>query len=221
MALPIITPRTLITRLAEYINELVVFLAGKVGGSIIYGGTGSGENLELHSTSHATKGKTIIGNTLYVDEVNSRLGVGLNNPTTLLHLKSLSTIIQLLIETTGATEASLRLKNSTITLNIRVTGSGAFKIIDESSAKEPFIISNGAPTNSLFISTTGEIGINTATPNSKALIDFTSTTKGVLFPRMASTQRDAITSPPAGLTIYNTTTTKIETYNGTNWNAHW
>jgi hypothetical protein len=33
-----------------------VLLAGRVGGQIVYGGTGSGDDLTLYSTSHATKG---------------------------------------------------------------------------------------------------------------------------------------------------------------------
>lgn len=51
-----------------------------------------------------------------------------------------------------------------------------------------------------------------------AAVQIDSTTKGLLLPRMTSTQRDAISSPPAGLLIYNTTTTKLEVYNGS-WTA--
>lgn len=43
-----------------------------------------------------------------------------------------------------------------------------------------------------------------AAANSKSLIDLTSTTKGLLLPRMTKTQRDAISSPPDGLLIYQT-----------------
>ena len=48
------------------------------------------------------------------------------------------------------------------------------------------------------------VGIGTPTPNSKAALDITSTTQGLLPPRMNSTQRAAITSPPAGLLVYQT-----------------
>lgn len=60
---------------------------------------------------------------------------------------------------------------------------------------------------------------STATANSKAALEVTSTTKGMLPPRMTTAQRDAITSPPTGLTIYNTTTSALNTYNGTAWVA--
>jgi hypothetical protein len=66
---------------------------------------------------------------------------------------------------------------------------------------------------------TDNIGIGTGTPNSKALIDMTSTTKGFLPPRMTTTQRELISSPPAGLIIFNQTTSKHEGYTGTTWSA--
>ena len=63
----------------------------------------------------------------------------------------------------------------------------------------------------------GNLGIGTATPDASAILDVNSVTKGFLPPRMTTTQRDAITSPVAGLTIYNTISKKLETYDGTAW----
>jgi hypothetical protein len=50
-----------------------------------------------------------------------------------------------------------------------------------------------------------------------ALMSLESTTRGFLLPRMTTTQRDAITSPATGLSIYNTTTNSVEFYNGSVW----
>ena len=50
-----------------------------------------------------------------------------------------------------------------------------------------------------------------------AITEIRSTTKGVLLPRMTTTQRNAIASPATGLEIYNTTTNRKEVYNGTFW----
>jgi hypothetical protein len=66
---------------------------------------------------------------------------------------------------------------------------------------------------------TFNVGIGTDTPNAKALLDVASTTKGFLPPRMTTAQRDAITSVPAGLMIYNTSTNKLNFYNGSAWEA--
>jgi hypothetical protein len=54
------------------------------------------------------------------------------------------------------------------------------------------------------LATFAQVGIGTATPNASAQLDVTSTTKGFLPPRMTSTQRAAITSPPTGLLVYQT-----------------
>ncbi|MBF4505390.1 hypothetical protein IRZ83_01850 [Flavobacterium sp. JLP] len=49
-----------------------------------------------------------------------------------------------------------------------------------------------------------QIGIGTVTPNASSVLDITSTTKGMLAPRMTTTQRTAITTPADGLLVYDT-----------------
>jgi hypothetical protein len=61
------------------------------------------------------------------------------------------------------------------------------------------------------------VGIGTAIPAASAKLDVASTNSGFLPPRMDSTQRNAIASPAAGLTIYNTTLKSVQVYNGTAW----
>lgn len=58
------------------------------------------------------------------------------------------------------------------------------------------------------LAVTGNVGIGGAAAASAALT-VTSTTQGLLFPRMTEVQRDAISAPAAGLVIYNTTTNKL------------
>jgi hypothetical protein len=68
--------------------------------------------------------------------------------------------------------------------------------------------------------TTGAAGIGTLTPAASSLLDVTSTTKGVLIPRMTKTQRDAIVSPAQGLLIYQTNSTPgFYNYDGSVWTA--
>jgi hypothetical protein len=50
-----------------------------------------------------------------------------------------------------------------------------------------------------------------------ALVAMNSTTKGFLPPRMTTTQRTAISSPAAGLVVYDTTLNVMTYYNGTLW----
>lgn len=58
----------------------------------------------------------------------------------------------------------------------------------------------------------------TSAPNASAALDVVSTTKGFLPPRMTTTQRDLISSVATGLVLYNTTTNKLQCYNGSTWN---
>jgi hypothetical protein len=78
-----------------------------------------------------------------------------------------------------------------------------------------------ATTTHMTMSAAGNVGIGTGLtlPNSKAVLELASTTKGFLPPRMTTAQRDAITSVPAGLMIYNTSTNKLNFYNGSAWEA--
>lgn len=57
------------------------------------------------------------------------------------------------------------------------------------------------------------------TPDASVAIQSDSTTKGWLPSRMTTTQRDAIASPATGIFIYNTTTSQLEFWNGTSWEA--
>jgi len=60
-----------------------------------------------------------------------------------------------------------------------------------------------------------QIGIGTTTPANSAALDVTSTSKGVLIPRMNSTQRDAIATPANSLLIWNTSNNTFEVYKST------
>ena len=53
------------------------------------------------------------------------------------------------------------------------------------------------------------VGIGTATPDASSLLDVTSVGKGFLPPRMTTAQKNAITTPAAGLIVYDTTLNKL------------
>lgn len=72
----------------------------------------------------------------------------------------------------------------------------------------------------LTISSYGQVGIDTTTPNASAALDITSTTKGVLIPRMTFAQRNLIVSPATGLLIYQTDSTPgFYYFNGVSWQS--
>jgi len=63
------------------------------------------------------------------------------------------------------------------------------------------------------------VGIGTNTPNSSAILDISSTNKGLLAPRMTTAQRSAIASPVKGLIVYDSDLNALYHYNGSAWSA--
>jgi hypothetical protein len=61
------------------------------------------------------------------------------------------------------------------------------------------------------------VGIGTNTPATSAALDISSTSKGLLIPRMSTSQRNTIASPTTGLQIFNTDDQCIDMYDGANW----
>lgn len=64
--------------------------------------------------------------------------------------------------------------------------------------------------------TAAAIGQNTA-PSASQVAIFTSTTKGLVFPRMTTTQKNAIATPIEGMVVYDTTLHKLCIYTGSAW----
>jgi len=72
------------------------------------------------------------------------------------------------------------------------------------------------------------VSIGTSAAVKSAILDITSTAKGILPPRMTTAQRDAISSPATGLTLFCTDCTAtdastgvMQTYNGATWKNYW
>jgi hypothetical protein len=66
---------------------------------------------------------------------------------------------------------------------------------------------------------TGTVSVGTASPSPSAVLDLTSTSKGLLLPRLTFVQKSAIVSPEAGLILWCTdcgANGELQVYNGTN-----
>lgn len=71
-----------------------------------------------------------------------------------------------------------------------------------------------------FANAQNNVGIGTSTPDPSAMLDVSSTTQGMLVPRMTAAQRALITTPATGLLVYQTDmTTGFYFYNGTAWTS--
>ena len=74
----------------------------------------------------------------------------------------------------------------------------------------------------VFTATTyAQVGIGTTNPNTSAALDITSTTKGLLPPRMTTDERDLITSAAKGLIVFNTTLNTLQINEGDAATANW
>jgi hypothetical protein len=62
-----------------------------------------------------------------------------------------------------------------------------------------------------------QVGIGTTDPDTSAMLDITSSTKGMLVPRMTTVQKDAIVTPVSGLLVYDTTLGKFSYFTGSDW----
>lgn len=69
------------------------------------------------------------------------------------------------------------------------------------------------------IITNAQVGIGTIDPDRSAILDITSTTQGMLTPRMTTAQRVAISTSPSskGLLVFDTDENAFNFFNGTSW----
>lgn len=112
--------------------------------------------------------------------------------------------------------------NQTVKLRTTLNSNGTQTIV--SGTANITQIGSSAIVNSWILSgndvynTSGDVGIGTTTPAASALLDLTSTSKGMLIPRMTAAQKTAIASPSTGLLIFQTDAPAgFYYYTGSNW----
>lgn len=65
--------------------------------------------------------------------------------------------------------------------------------------------------------TLAQVGVGTTSPDASSALDITSTTQGLLAPRMTTTERTAIVSPAKGLLVFDADLNVFYFYDGTSW----
>lgn len=63
------------------------------------------------------------------------------------------------------------------------------------------------------------VGIGTNSPNASAILDLSSTSRGLLLPRLTIHQRNAMQTPVAGMLIWNSTSNQLQIFQGQRWNG--
>jgi type VI protein secretion system component Hcp len=149
------------------------------------------------------------------------IGIGTTTPQSKLHILNsqagdggLSQSLLIENNATGSGEAGVLFKNT------GSTGTGAkgwFMGLNQTrnmswAYGNSFLFS----LTKMTLDSTGSLGIGTLDPNNSAILDVTSTDKGILLPRLADTSN--VTAPAAGLVIYNQNTKTPNFFDGTKWN---
>ena len=165
-------------------------------------------------------------------------GINILNPSAAFHIKgsgSTSATTSLLVQNSAGTQA-LRMRDDRvlefsslnniihptnirggITDGMNILFNNGFTICDDSETRRinmPYVAGIRIPDTSNYPLT---LGSDTKAVAS-AQLEMVSTTQGFLPPRMTTTQKNAISSPAAGLVVYDSTTNKLCCYNGSTWN---
>jgi hypothetical protein len=148
------------------------------------------------------------------NNTTKRLGVGTNAPTASSHIKgsgSTSATTSLLVQNSAGSSALSIKDDGYVTAHVGLFSLGALTGVNVAASN---ILYNAKFWNQADGGTT--IGAQAA-PAASSILDIRSTTSGVLFPRMTTTQKNVI-SAVAGLVVYDSTTNKLQCYNGSTWN---
>jgi hypothetical protein len=210
----------------------------------IYRGTGGGWSRNVMTTGNQTiSGQKTFSDVLFIANNNAIRGTGSGATQFYIDgnggLGGTVTIRASTIQTNGNLTVS---NGATITNNTTFTGTNLTNTMTGTGIVSSRITNTGtgggtwyfeqwrnAPAGSLEISNSisnagltlfpsRNVSIGSNTEVSSAKLNVESTTSGFMPPRMTTSQRDLISSPAAGLIIYNTSTNKHQGYNGTTWN---
>ena len=187
---------TFSTGLTRTTNTITANLStGVSGGQSVIGGTASGNNLTLSSTSNATKGKILFGTSGY-DEVNNRLGIGTTVPPTQMAIVNAGIAV---LNGGSFSDSTLQLRHNNENIG-RATaiefsfgnGNNSYvgsRIVGETASAGGGNLhfqtgsgSYGTYTTKMIVLKNGNVGIGTTTPgNLLSIVGNSSTPGGVAF----------------------------------------
>ena len=163
-------------------------------------------NNTLNVSGTSNLNDSIIGGTLNVNNTSYLKSTIVNGTLTVSSICDLQHIIN---QGTLYVSGSTNLNNCTVNSNLTVLNNSNLNTVTIRSTLNVSSIS-------IF---NNSVGIGTNLPNSNALLDLSSTTKGFLPPRMTTTERTNISTPTQGLTVYDTTENKLYIYDSLSWTA--
>jgi hypothetical protein len=151
---------------------------------------------------------------LFSSNANAQIGIGTTTPnaSAALDIKSSGSAVGLLLPRLTTAERDATIKSPSAGLVIYNTTSKVLEVAISGSFWVNIVNGTTTAVASGATSSTGKIGIGTNTPNANAVLDVSSTTKGVLLPQAANDPTGV-----EGMIYYNTTSDIVKLYNGSSW----
>ncbi len=193
------TQGTNLAYLTTTTDDLVLGGNSVATADILLGDTGSavfneqGNDVDFRVESDANE------NMLFVDASTSFVGIGTNAPTHRLHVFTTGTSARVVVEATGVnSSAQFSLKNDAIDWQVGVNLLDNFRIRDNTGGNDVFTIESGASANSLYIDSTGNVGIGDSNPTEGRLVIKGTNTEAVEGAEMISALADRDFSSDTG-----------------------
>jgi hypothetical protein len=192
--------------LIKFLNAANAELARFRSGGLSLGTTAGTSLLHLGLNNNASVNTGIRVN-------NTNAGVTAYSPIELLNNNS--NLSQIFLTSSGWTPAN----------GVRASGggwnndgAGGLSFVAQNAAGDITFHTNTSFAERLRIDQNGGVSVgSSADAVASSILDLTSTTKGVLFPRMTTVQKAAIATPVSGLVVYDTTLNKLCVYTGAAW----
>ena len=150
---------------------------------------------------------------IYLESSTANVGIGTTTPAGRLHAVN---------SYTNSSDATIIAGGNIPGINLRASGGGRFSILSNFGATNTTSLAAATGTSNpaevmRIDHASGALIMGTGAPNDAAQLQVDSATRGFLPPRLTTTQRNGIATPPDGLMLYNSTANRLQVRSAGAW----